>query len=132
MVLKMSSIATEPHIALLEQENGWSGGREGTCMEQNLGPHMEQKWAVLAGSWGSVASWNRRAVTGSSDRWNWSYLYPQPHIIPPSRPHMHPQDPRCQLACYIIKHLAGRQQCQDFLTGRVCLMPSHKLENLID
>jgi hypothetical protein len=25
-------------------------------MEQNLGPHMEQKWAVLAGSWGSVAS----------------------------------------------------------------------------
>lgn len=27
--------------------------------------------------------------------------------------------------CYIIKHLAGRQQCQDFLMGRVCLMPSH-------
>jgi hypothetical protein len=26
-------------------------------MEQNLGPHMEQKWAVLAGSWGRVASW---------------------------------------------------------------------------
>jgi len=45
-------------------------------MEQNLGPHMEQKWAVLAGSWGSVASWNRRAVTGSSDKLNWSYLVP--------------------------------------------------------
>ena len=43
-------------------------------MEQNLGPHMEQKWAVLAGSWGSVASWNNLAVTGSSDRLNWSYL----------------------------------------------------------
>jgi len=26
-------------------------------MEQNLGPHMEQKWADLAGSWGRVASW---------------------------------------------------------------------------
>lgn len=43
-------------------------------MEQNLGPHMEQKWAVLAGSWGSVASWNSLAVTGSRDRLNWSYL----------------------------------------------------------
>ena len=43
-------------------------------MEQNLGPHMEQKWAVLAGSWGRVASWYSRAVTGSSDRLNWSYL----------------------------------------------------------
>lgn len=42
-------------------------------MEQNLGPHMEQKWAVLAGSWGRVASWKRRAVTGSRDRLNWSY-----------------------------------------------------------
>ena len=28
-----------------------------TCMEQNLGPHMLQKWAVLAGSCGNVASW---------------------------------------------------------------------------
>lgn len=44
-------------------------------MEQNLGPHMEQKWAVLAGSWGSVASWNNLAVTGSKDRLNWSYLH---------------------------------------------------------
>ena len=35
---------------------------------------MEQKWAVLAGSWGSVASWNNLAVTGSRDRLNWSYL----------------------------------------------------------
>jgi len=43
-------------------------------MEQNFGPHIEQKCAVLAGSCGSVASWNRRAVTGSSDRLNWSYL----------------------------------------------------------
>ncbi len=52
------------------------GARRGalTCMEQNLGPHMEQKWAVLAGSCGRVASWNSRAVTGSSDRLNWSYL----------------------------------------------------------
>ena len=44
-------------------------------MEQNFGPHMEQKCAVLAGSCGSVASWNSRAVTGSSDRLNWSYLH---------------------------------------------------------
>jgi hypothetical protein len=27
------------------------------AIEQNLGPHIEQKWAVLAGSAGSVASW---------------------------------------------------------------------------
>ena len=46
-----------------------------TCMEQNFGPHMEQKCAVLAGSCGSVASWNRRAVTGSRLRLNWSYLH---------------------------------------------------------
>ena len=50
------------------------GARDRTCMEQNFGPHMEQKCAVLAGSCGSVASWNSRAVTGSSDRLNWSYL----------------------------------------------------------
>ena len=41
-----------------------------TCMEQNLGPHILQKWAVLAGSWGSVASWYDLAVTGSRDRLN--------------------------------------------------------------
>ena len=46
---------------------------------QNLGPHMLQKWAVLAGSWGRVASWNRRAVTGSKDRLNWSYHLNQCH-----------------------------------------------------
>lgn len=62
-------------------------GGNSTCMEQNLGPHMEQKWAVLAGSWGSVASWNRRAVTGSSDRWNWSYL--QSHKPPVNHPSQH-------------------------------------------
>jgi hypothetical protein len=39
-------------------------------MEQNLGPHMEQKWAVLAGAAGSVASWYARAVSGSSARLN--------------------------------------------------------------
>ena len=33
---------------------------------------MEQKCAVLATSCGSVASWKLRAVTGSSDRLNWS------------------------------------------------------------
>jgi len=50
------------------------GAGRRACMEQNFGPHIEQKCAVLAGSCGSVASWNRRAVTGSSDRLNWSYL----------------------------------------------------------
>lgn len=44
-----------------------------TCMEQNFGPHIEQKWAVLAGSLGRVASWKSRAVTGSKDRLNWSH-----------------------------------------------------------
>jgi hypothetical protein len=41
-------------------------------MEQNFGPHIEQKCAVFAGSAGSVSSWNDRAVSGSSDRLNWS------------------------------------------------------------
>ena len=41
-------------------------------MEQNFGPHIEQKWAVLAGSAGSVSSWKASAVTGSSDSANWS------------------------------------------------------------
>ena len=55
-------------------------GQGHACMEQNLGPHMEQKWAVLAGSWGSVASWNNLAVTGSRDRLNWSYLHMPPQV----------------------------------------------------
>ena len=33
---------------------------------------MEQKWAVFAPSCGRVSSWNSRAVTGSSERLNWS------------------------------------------------------------
>jgi len=31
-------------------------------MEQNAGPHMEQKWAVLAPSCGSVSSWKASGV----------------------------------------------------------------------
>jgi hypothetical protein len=34
-------------------------------MEQNFGPHMEQKCAVLAGSAGSVSPWKASAVSGS-------------------------------------------------------------------
>lgn len=41
-------------------------------MEQNFGPHMEQKCAVLDASAGSVSSWNAAAVCGSSDNANWS------------------------------------------------------------
>ena len=41
-------------------------------IEQNFGPHIEQKWAVFAGSAGSVSSWYSRAVSGSSDSANWS------------------------------------------------------------
>src|SRR5690349_10620707 len=41
-------------------------------IEQNLGPHMLQKWAVLAPSAGRVWSWYCSAVSGSSDRLNWS------------------------------------------------------------
>ena len=39
-------------------------------MLQNFGPHMEQKWAVLWASLGRVASWNLRAVSGSSPKLN--------------------------------------------------------------
>ena len=41
-------------------------------IEQNFGPHIEQKCASLALSLGRVSSWNFRAVSGSSDRLNWS------------------------------------------------------------
>ena len=41
-------------------------------MEQNFGPHIEQKWAVLAGAAGRVSSWYDRAVSGSMARLNWS------------------------------------------------------------
>lgn len=41
-------------------------------MEQNLGPHMEQKWATLAPSAGRVSSWNSLAFQGSRERLNWS------------------------------------------------------------
>ncbi len=40
------------------------------CIEQKRGPHMEQKWAVLAGAAGKVSSWYERARSGSSDRAN--------------------------------------------------------------
>ena len=39
-------------------------------IEQNFGPHIEQKCAPLALSFGSVSSWNFCAVSGSSDRLN--------------------------------------------------------------
>src|SRR5436190_23673952 len=64
-----SSIATS-------SETPWASAYSRTSwlirIEQNLGPHMEQKWAVLAGSAGSVSSWYDRAVSGSSDKSNWS------------------------------------------------------------
>ncbi len=41
-------------------------------IEQNFGPHIEQKCAVLAPSAGRVWSWYCSAVSGSSDRLNWS------------------------------------------------------------
>lgn len=41
-------------------------------IEQNLGPHIEQKCAVFAGSAYRVSSWNSRAVSGSRARLNWS------------------------------------------------------------
>ena len=44
-----------------------------TCIEQNFGPHIEQKCALFCGSLGRVASWYRRAVSGSRLRLNWSY-----------------------------------------------------------
>ncbi len=41
-------------------------------IEQNLGPHMLQKWAVLWASLGRVSSWYLRAVSGSRSRLNGS------------------------------------------------------------
>src|SRR5919112_664097 len=41
-------------------------------IEQNLGPHIEQKWAVLAPSAGRVWSWYCSAVSGSRLGLNWS------------------------------------------------------------
>src|ERR1051326_8651579 len=41
-------------------------------IEQNFGPHIEQKCATLCASFGSVSSWKARAVSGSSERLNWS------------------------------------------------------------
>src|SRR3989449_508076 len=41
-------------------------------IEQKCGPHMEQKCDVFAASWGSVSSWKALAVSGSSERLNWS------------------------------------------------------------
>src|SRR5687767_15246791 len=41
-------------------------------IEQNLGPHIEQKCAVLAPSAGRVWSWYCSAVSGSRLRLNWS------------------------------------------------------------
>src|SRR5207244_261373 len=41
-------------------------------IEQNFGPHIEQKCALFAGDAGSVSSWKDRAVSGSSARLNWS------------------------------------------------------------
>jgi hypothetical protein len=49
-----------------------SQGMPTQCQNWVLCQHL-QKWAVLAGSCGSVASCMVRAVTGSSDRLNWSY-----------------------------------------------------------
>ena len=40
------------------------------CIEQNFGPHIEQKCATLAPSAGIVSSWYARAGTGSSARLN--------------------------------------------------------------
>ncbi|ESX66904.1 hypothetical protein X759_26880 [Mesorhizobium sp. LSHC420B00] len=39
-------------------------------IEQNFGPHIEQKCASLCASLGKVWSWKDRAVSGSSDRLN--------------------------------------------------------------
>jgi hypothetical protein len=40
--------------------------RQVIFIEQNFGPHIEQKCATLCASFGSVSSWKARAVSGSS------------------------------------------------------------------
>src|ERR1700722_17532230 len=42
-------------------------------IEQNFGPHMEQKCASLKPSSGRVSSCMARAVSGSSERSNWRF-----------------------------------------------------------
>src|ERR1700756_1434730 len=39
-------------------------------IEQNFGPHIEQKWATLAPSAGRVSSWAQGAVIGASGKLN--------------------------------------------------------------
>src|SRR5512139_4090437 len=39
-------------------------------IEQNCGPHMEQKWATLCASAGMVSSWKAIAFSGSRARAN--------------------------------------------------------------
>ncbi len=52
----------------------WSAAKLRTwwliCIEQNLGPHMEQKWAVLAAGAGRAWSCSSRALSGSRDSSN--------------------------------------------------------------
>ena len=51
-------------------------------IEQNLGPHIEQKWAVLAAGAGSVASWYALAVSGTALL---CYVTPKEHLGLPDR-----------------------------------------------
>ena len=43
------------------------------CIEQNFGPHIEQKCASLAPSAGRVWSWNFSAVSGSRARFEFRW-----------------------------------------------------------
>ena len=56
-----------PAIASASARRSWV-----IFIEQNFGPHIEQKCATLCASLGSVSSWYLSAVSGSSERWNWS------------------------------------------------------------
>jgi hypothetical protein len=85
--LRRGDVSRQIHLAAalaelggLLRHAGFGGGLRGGVvadvlvifMLQNLGPHVLQKCAILAPSAGSVSSWYASAVTGSSDRLNWS------------------------------------------------------------
>src|SRR5205085_8321439 len=65
-----------PRVMASSAETPWASAYSRTSwlmrIEQNFGPHIEQKCAVLAGSAGRVSSWYVRAVSGSSESSNWS------------------------------------------------------------
>src|SRR4029450_10167271 len=70
-----SSMVPDTHIPTLAGSFSVAAYSRPSCVifiEQNFGPHIEQKWATLWASLGRVSSWKARAVAGSGGRMNWA------------------------------------------------------------